>query len=69
MDVFFQRRKNACAPFRLLLAVLFSLLLCCFALSAQAEESVRALLIGMDEFVSKPSASPSSRSTNPDALP
>ena len=61
MDVFFQRRKNACAPLRLLLAVLFSLLLCCFALSAQAEESVRALLIGMDEFVSKPSASPSSQ--------
>ena len=61
MDVFLNRKKNALLPLRLLLAVLFSLLLCCFAPDAQAEEEVRVLLIGMDEFVSRPSASPSSR--------
>jgi len=54
----FQRRKPGGALLRVLLCLLIGL----FALlsPALAEGEMRALLIGMDEFVSRPSAAPSS---------
>lgn len=54
----FQGRSAGRAFFRLLLALNVLLCLCSFAL---AEAETRALLIGVDEFVSRPSAFPSSQ--------
>ncbi len=46
--------------FPLLRAVLLAALILCCCLSAHAQEDVRALLIGVDEFVTRPAAAPSS---------
>ena len=54
----FQERSAGRAFFRLLLALS---VLMCLCLPALAETETRALLIGVDEFVSRPSAFPSSQ--------
>jgi len=60
MDVLFHKHKGISALFSLLRTLTVTLAFVCLVMPAQAEEQVRALLIGMDEFVSRPSASPSS---------
>ena len=54
----FQSRSASRAFFRLLLALT---MLLCLRVSALAQGETRALLIGVDEFVSRPSAYPSSQ--------
>ena len=54
----FQGRSASRAFFRLLLALT---MLLCLRVSALAQGETRALLIGVDEFVSRPSAYPSSQ--------
>jgi len=56
--VLFQGRSASRAFFRLLLALT---MLLCLRVSALAQGETRALLIGVDEFVSRPSAYPSSQ--------
>lgn len=58
MHVLFQGQSAGRASLRVLWTLLA--LICCVFSSASAQEEMRVLLIGVDEFVSRPSASPSS---------
>jgi len=60
MHVLVRRRKAGAASFCALFALMLLALVFCSAQAAQTDQQMRALLIGVDHFVSRPSAYPSS---------